>query len=192
MVVVRPFGPWSERGPHTERGPLIKWTVQRVHRRQASGRKAPGLFSLSPSRFLLTCFITSLPLSAPGVPNRAAQRQAPTRGESPGVRSHAGLQHGATRVGSLPVRCRWVKYPEGVETDTSMGKPGHAESLPKSRGYQPTSVRLRAGTLMVRRCRRSVPGEGGPGNRRQADLCVSRVTRGGLQAAPGGSGDNPP
>ena len=62
---------------------------------QASGRKAPGLFSLSPSRFLLTCFITSLPLSAPGVPNRATQRQALTRGESPGVRSHARLQHGA-------------------------------------------------------------------------------------------------
>ena len=91
---------------------------------QASGRNAPGLFSLSPSRFLLTCFITSLPLSAPGVPNRATQRQAPTRGESPGVRSHAGLQHGATRVGSLPVRCRWVKYPAGVENDTPMGKPG--------------------------------------------------------------------
>ena len=104
-----------------------------------------------------------------------------------GVRStvgtHAGLQRGAHRAGLVSVRCRWVKYPEGVETDTSMGKPGHAESLPKSRGYQPTSVRLWAGTLMVRRCRHSVPGDGGPADRRQADPCVSRVTRGGLHAS---------
>ena len=67
------------------------------------------------------------------------------------VHTHARLQHEVTQVRWCSVWCKWVKYPEGVETDTSMGKPGHAESLPKSRGYQPTSVRLWAGTLMVRR-----------------------------------------
>ena len=99
------------------------------------------------------------------------------------VFTHAGLQHEVTQARWCSVWCKWVKYPEGVETDTSMGKPGHAERLTKSRGYQPTSVRLWAGTLMVRRCRHTVPGDGGPGNRRQADPCVSRVTRGGLHAS---------
>ena len=93
---------------------------------QASGRKAPGLFSLSvPSRFLCDMLYYPTPaLSARSAKPGANSDKALTRGESPGVRSHAGLQHGATRVGSLPVRCRWVKYPAGVENDTPMGKPG--------------------------------------------------------------------
>ena len=40
------------------------------------------------------------------------------------VHTHARLQHEVTQVRWCSVWCKWVKYPEGVETHTSMGKPG--------------------------------------------------------------------
>ena len=89
------------------------------------GAKGPGsVFSLSVPFPPDMLYYPTPALSARSAKPGANSDKALTRGESPGVRSHAGLQHGATRVGSLPVRCRWVKYPAGVENDTPMGKPG--------------------------------------------------------------------
>ena len=60
------------------------------------------------------------------------------------VFTHARLQHEVTQVRWCSVWCKWVKYPEGVETDTSMGKPGHAESLTGFPGL-PADQRLALG-----------------------------------------------
>ena len=62
------------------------------------------------------------------------------------VHTHARLQHEVTQVRWCSVWCKWVKYPEGVETHTSMGKPGEAES--------PT------GTLVTRHLNRPLLGGG--------------------------------
>ena len=67
------------------------------------------------------------------------------------VHTHARLQHEVTQVRWCSVWCKWVKYPEGVETHTPMGKPGHAESLTGTRGYQPTGVLALGQGPMVRR-----------------------------------------
>ena len=96
------------------------------------GRKAPDVERFSPVAVpspptMLECLTP--PLRARGAEPGDSGDKALAGGARSTVGTHAGLQRGAHRAGLVSVRCRWVKYPEGVETDTSMGKPGHAESL---------------------------------------------------------------
>ena len=106
------------------------------------GRKALGLERTSLPVAFLSCImlncLTSPPLSALGGAEPGDSGDKALAGSVRSrVSAHARLQHRAAWLGWLLVRCRWAKYPEGVEIHTPEGKPGQTESLTGTRGYPP-------------------------------------------------------